>query len=164
VLHLIFPGRSAARRFRPLHAIPVRNRLRQLVFGGLVLSWSVMLVRMWSAFWRLPSPELLERQRMVRPPTFASLRWEIAQSAVELVILGVLLWPGWRRFYLLRLLTAGIGTLAWFLLTPPLAITSVQRVHRTWLALVGASLVLLAVFGMLWAGGMRFHGWVRSRR
>jgi hypothetical protein len=142
----------------------VRNRLRQLVLGGLVLSWSVMLVRMWSAFWSVPSPELLERQRMVQPPTFASLRWEIAQSAVELAIIGLFLWPGWRRFYLLRLLAAGTGTLVWFLLTPPLAITSVQRVHRRWLALVGALLVLLAVLGMVWAGGVRLQNWVRSRR
>jgi hypothetical protein len=142
----------------------VRIRLRWLVFGGLLLSWFVMLARMWSAFWSVPSPELLERQRMVQPPTFASLRWEIAQSAVELVILWLLLWPGWRRFYLLRLLTAGIGTLAWFLLTPPLAITSVQRVHRTWLALVGALLVMLAILGLVWAGGMRLHRWARARR
>jgi hypothetical protein len=142
----------------------VRNRLRQLVLGGLVLSWSVMLVRMWIAFWSVPSAELLERQRMVQAPTFATLRWEIAQSAVELAILGFVLWPGWHRFYLLRLLTAGFGTLAWFLLTPPLAITSVQRVHRTWLALVGALLILLAILGLLWTGGVRLHGWARSRR
>jgi hypothetical protein len=55
------------------------------------------------------------------------------------------------------MLGAGVGALAWFLLTPPLAITSVQRVHRTWLALAGVFVLLLAVLGLLRAGAARLR-------
>jgi hypothetical protein len=120
----------------------------------LVLGWTVMLVRMWAAFWTLPSAELLERQRTVRPPTMGDLWREALVSGAEMAALVLLLWPGWTRLYRTRLLLGAVGTAAWFIASAPLAITSVARVHRFWLFL--AAVFLLAVFlATLAAAGVR---------
>jgi hypothetical protein len=109
-----------------------------------VLSWPVMLARMWAAFWTLPSAELLERQRTVQAPTLTDLWTEAAVSGIELAAVCLLVWPRWERYYRTRLLLAGAGAFAWFVASAPLAITSVQRVHRLWLFLL--AVFLLAAF------------------
>ena len=122
---------------------------------ALGLSWAVMLALMWAAFWRLPSPELLQRQRLVQPPTLASLAWEALLSALERAAFVALLWPRWARFYAARLAAAVLGGALWFVLTTPLAISSIERVHRRWLALVVLALALLLAGRLLRAGRAR---------
>jgi hypothetical protein len=127
--------------------VPRLRDPRTLLILALLLSWVALLLLMRSEFWTVPPPEVLERQRMVRPPTMQDLRALALQSAAETLTLTALLWPG--RAYTLRLGLAAGGLVPYFILTAPLALTSVEQVHRRWLAaltlvLVAAAVLLLA--------------------
>lgn len=135
-----------------------RRNFRWIVLAGLVLSWVVMVTVMAAEFRAVPAADVLQRHRMVQPPTAATFGVEVAASALALVFACLVLWPGWARLYRTRLLTTGAALALWFLLTPPLAITSVQRVHRSWLALTGLSLVALAGLSLLYAAITRIMG------
>ena len=117
--------------------------LRILLFTGIAVSWAVMLTYAWTAFSTLPSPERLETSRMARIPTLDVMRGLAARSAAELAVLLALAWPAPRR-YTTRLVVAVLALPVWFLATAPLTLTSVQWVHRRWLAAVW-----LAVSGAL---------------
>jgi hypothetical protein len=95
-----------------------------------------MVFRMWQALWTLPSPELLQRERLVDIPTVATFWSMVLASGAELAVLILLLWPRWERGYPYRLLAASLGTFLWIVATAPVGITSLQRVHRQWLLLV----------------------------
>jgi hypothetical protein len=134
------------------------RRWREGIVGALVLSWAFMLWRLWTEMWRFPSAELLERRRPVRPPTMESLGFEATLSAVELAVLCLIVWPGWRRYYAARLLAAGTLATGWFLVTTPLVITSIQRVHRQWLILVAALLLAAGLAALTLAALRRVAG------
>ena len=121
-----------------------RSDPRYWFLALLVISWLVMLVLMWREFWTLPSPELLERRREVQPPTMRSLFGSVVRALAELAVLLVLLWPG--RLYRTRVAGTALLLVAWFVFTVPMTISSVEQVHRRWLAAVFLALpvVLLA--------------------
>jgi hypothetical protein len=129
---------------RPPHAAgsPGRRRLRWALLALLAAGWLVMAYAMWRAYWVLPSPELLQRQRMITPPTLGSVGRLVLLSLLELAVLSAVLWPRWERFYATRLFAAAVAGAAWFLFTTPLAITSVQRVHRIWFAVMVVLLLI----------------------
>lgn len=116
-------------------------RLRALLCIVLAVSWPVMLGYAWSAFSTVPSPERLATSRMVRIPTLDTVRWITLRSLAELAIILALVWPA-RRAWTARLLLAVLGLAIWFLMTPPLSLTTVAWVHRRWLAVVWLLLVL----------------------
>lgn len=116
---------------------------RTLLIIGLVLSWIVMLILMRSEFWTLPAPEAVQRERMVRPPTMDSLLTRAGRSAVELLLLTLLLLPG--RAYAVRLALTTVGLILYYVLTTPMAITSVEQVHRRWLAAVAVVLLVATI-------------------
>jgi hypothetical protein len=122
---------------------------------GLALSWLVMLVMMWSEFWTMPAPEVLQRERMVRAPTLESLRAHVLQSAGELLVLLLLLWPG--RVYVLRLAVSTAGLILYAVLSAPIALTSVQQVHRRWLSgvIIVLLVTMLVVLGRAAVRGLR---------
>lgn len=122
---------------------------RWALLGGVLASWPIMVWRMWSAFWTVPSAELLERQRLVELPTMSTFWMEVGVGAVELALVSLLLWPRWRKHYRLRLLAVVAGTAVWFFVTTPLAISSIERVHRQWLALVHVATLLALVLALL---------------
>lgn len=119
---------------------------------GLLLSWIAMLILMRIEFWTLPAPEALQRERMVRLPTMQTLRTSAVQSAVEFLVLALLLWPG--RAYGVRLALTSAGLLVYYVVSAPMAITSVEQVHRRWLAAV-AVVLLLATVGIFLRAAVR---------
>jgi hypothetical protein len=121
-----------------------RHRWRWGLLGLVVGTWPLTVVRMWRALWTLPSPELLQRERLVDIPTVATFWSLVLASGAELAVLVLLLWPRWERGYPYRLLAASLGTFLWIVVTAPVGITSLQRVHRQWLLLVVA--LCLAAF------------------
>jgi hypothetical protein len=129
----------------PRSATPDRARWRRAwrwaVLGTVAVGWIVTLLRMWDAFWTLPSAELMERQRPVRPPTMGSLAAGISRSVAELGFFVLAAWPRWRPAYGLRAAGAGTAVLFYFVATVPPVITSVERVQRQWL--LGSALLLL---------------------
>ena len=122
---------------------------RTALAAGIALGWLAMVALMWKRLWTPPPPEVLQAPRMVQPPTPGRFGRAVAASAGELATLLLLLWPGWRRLYGLRLGVAAVGLSAWFLFTTPLGLSSVEQVHRRWLALVAAVLLLTAVVLLL---------------
>lgn len=120
--------------------------------AALVVGWIAMIGWMWSEFWTAPPPEALERERTVRLPTLATFRAEVGRSAVELAFFALAAWPRWRRALPLRLLAAGTAGAIWFVVSAPLALTSVELVHRRWLAAMVAAFLLLGMASALVAG------------
>jgi hypothetical protein len=146
-----------ARFFRP----------KSMLLGLLALSWPVMLALMWQAFWTVPPPEVLEQTRFVQPPTFGSLRHTVLLSAAELAALALWLWPG--RHYVPRLLFSPILLSLYFIFTTPLGLTTVDQVHRRWLALwillLGLIALLVALRSVVrWYRTWRAHSLPTDRR
>lgn len=123
---------------------PLTARVRWGFWASLGLSWLVMLPLVWAAFSTLPSSERLARPRMVEIPTLRSVTFMVLGSAVELAVVLTLLFPGRPRRYLSRLWVAAVGIWIWFFASAPLDLAKVEWVHRRWLALVGAALLLAA--------------------
>jgi hypothetical protein len=116
---------------------------------GLLASWVVLVPLMWNAFSTVPSLERLAQSRMVEIPTLRTVGWLVARSAAEIgVVLGLLV-PWKPRRYLARLWLATVALAAWFLATTPLGLTRMSWLHRRWLVLVGASLLVAAVWATL---------------
>jgi len=151
------PEAAATTRSALPHRAGWRLAWRWAVLGVVAVAWMVTLVRMWEAFWTLPSAELMERQRPVRPPTMGSLVAGVSRSMAELGFFVLAAWPRWRPAYGLRAAGAGIAALVYFVATVPPAITSVERVQRQWL--VGSALLLLfgGVVDAVGAGIERFR-------
>lgn len=126
--------------------MPIRtawaHRARWVLWTSLVLSWLVMLPVVWAAFSTLPSPERLARSRMIEIPTLGSVALIVLVSAIELAAVLALLFPGLTRRFLARLWIAAVGVWIWFFASTPLDLAKVEWVHRRWLALVGAALLL----------------------
>lgn len=117
-------------------------RWRLGIWLGLILGWLVMLLYLWAAFATLPSAERLEHTRMTAIPTLRTVALLGARSAVELAVLLVLLWPWWARFWALRLLAAALLFAVWFIATAPLTLSSIEWVHRRWIAAMSVVLLL----------------------
>lgn len=115
---------------------------RTALAGALLLSWIALLPLLWRAFATLPSAERLQQSHMVQIPTLQTFGLQVASSAAEVAVLLLLVWPFALRRYLLRLWAAALGTIVYFIATVPLSLTTLQWVHRRWLAAV--ALVLLA--------------------
>lgn len=131
----MIPPEAASHR-----ATPAPRLVRFTLPAALVLGWLIMLPLLWRAFTTVPSAERLRESRMVRIPTLDTVIQQAGLSAIELGVALLLTWPG--RFALTRLWIAAIGAWAWFLATAPLGLSTVQWVHRRWLA--ATALVLLA--------------------
>lgn len=129
--------------------VPKRSRMRLAFWLALVVSWAIMLPLLWSAVSTLPSPERLEQTRTVPIPTLGSFLRVMAVSAVELAVTLVLIWPGWRRAYTLRLFGAAVLLGTWFVFTTPMALTRLEWVHRRWLALVAFVLLVAWTYSLL---------------
>lgn len=126
-------------------AAPAAARLaRYTLPAALLLGWLIMLPLLWRAFTTVPSAERLRESRMVQIPTLETVIQQVGLSAVELGVALLLAWPGRRA--LSRLWVAAIGAWAWFLATTPLGLSTVQWVHRRWLAAT-ALLLLAAALG-----------------
>jgi hypothetical protein len=124
-----------------------------VLWVGLVLGWLVMLLQMWSAFATVPSADRLAESRMMQIPTLQTLAALAVRSAVELGVVLVLLLPGWRSHYRLRLLGTALLLAVWFIGTTPLTLSVMHWVHRRWLAAMTLalflSLLVAAVAGLL---------------
>lgn len=118
---------------------------RIALWAGLVIGWLVMLLYLWSAFATLPSPERLEQARTVRIPTLRTVAVLVVRSGVELAAVLALLWPWSRRLFEVRMFAAGSLLTGWFLATTPLSMSTVDWVHRRWLA----AMVVVLMTGLL---------------
>jgi hypothetical protein len=127
--------------------VPRLRDPRTLLIIGLLLSWIVMLLLMRSEFWTLPAPEALQRERMVRPPTMQDLLTLALRSAGEILVLILLLWPGGG--YAVRLSLTAVGLILYFVATAPMALTSVEQIHRRWLAAVAVVLLVATILTLL---------------
>jgi hypothetical protein len=126
------------------------------VVAFIALSWLVLLVLMWRAYHTLPSAEQLADDRHVRPPLPADLALNVAQSLGVSVLLVSALWPRSARLYILRVAVALIALVAWFLMTVPLDLNTMDWLHRRWLALMILLLLLtLIVYPLLKLGRRR---------
>ncbi len=141
----------------PLQAAPApRARLglgaRILLAAALVLSWLVSVPYMWKAVTTVPSAQRLQemQSRIMHVPSPTTFLKLTGQSFVELLVVVVLAWPWWRRFWLARLVLAFLGLAAWAVVTVPLELTELEWVHHRWL--VGAdALLLIAVVAAILA-------------
>ena len=118
---------------------------RFLFWLALIAGWLVLLPFLWQGFAEVPSAERLEQRHTVGIPTLATLGWTIAKSALELTAVLALAWPA-ARLYATRLWLAALGLAVWFVWSTPLGITTLEWMHRRWLAgmvvvLVGAAVV-----------------------
>jgi hypothetical protein len=124
-------------------------RWRLALWLALVASWLVTLPYSWRAFATVPSAERLARSRLVEIPTLQTLFSQLGTSALELGVLLALLWPWSARRWLLRLWTATLGLLLWFLATPPLGLSNLSWVRRRWLAAVALLLFVSATMATI---------------
>ena len=107
-----------------------------------------MLALQWRAFWTPPPAELLEQQRMVRPPTLEGLAAGVGRSAAELAAILLLVWRG--RLWAARVAVAGLVTATYFVWSAPaVGVNSVEQVHRRWLAFVAATLLAAGAAALL---------------
>jgi hypothetical protein len=118
-------------------------RWRLGLWFGLILGWLIMLLYLWAGFATLPSAERLEHSRMMAIPTLRTVVLLGVRSMVELGVLLLVLWPGWARFWAARLLTSSLLLAGWFLVTTPLTLSTMDWVHRRWIA-ANAAVLLLA--------------------
>jgi hypothetical protein len=117
-------------------------RWRLGLWVGLILGWLVMLLYLWAGFLTFPSAERLEHSRMMAIPTLRTLGMLAGRSALELGGMLVLLWPWWARFWVTRMLAAALLVAAWFIVTTPLTVSTMDWMHRRWLVVnVGVLLV-----------------------
>lgn len=116
---------------------------------------------MWKAVTTVPSAERLQamQSRIMHVPSPATFLRLTAQSFGELLTVALLVWPWWRRAWLLRLAVAFIGLAAWAVVTVPLELTELEWVHHRWM--VGADALLL--LGFLASAVVRFAGAVSGR-
>jgi hypothetical protein len=117
-------------------------RWRLGLWFGLILGWLVMLLYLWAGFATFPSAERLEHSRMMAIPTLRTVALLGVRSMLELAALLVVLWPWWSRFWAARLLTASLLLAGWFLATTPLTLSTMDWVHRRWIAANAAVLLL----------------------
>jgi hypothetical protein len=123
---------------------------RMALAGAIALSWLVLVVMMWRAYHTLPSAEALADARAVRPPLPADFLFHGAQSFAVAVLLIAGLWPRAARRYILRVTTGLCALVAWFLITVPLDLNTMEWLHRRWLALIILLLLLtLMVYPLL---------------
>ena len=119
-------------------------------------SWLLLIVLMWRAYHTLPSAEQLADDRHVRPPLPADFLMNVMQSLAVTLLLIAALWPGSTWRYLLRVAVALIALVAWFLMTVPLDLNTMDWLHRRWLALMIVLLLLtLIVYPLLNLGKRR---------
>ncbi len=130
------PGAASAPRPRP----PLG---RLLLVATLVVSWAVSVPYMWKSVTTVPSAQRLQemQSRIMHVPSPTTFLKTTGQSFVELAVVVALLWPGWRRFWLARLVLAFLGLAVWAVVTVPLELTELEWVHHRWL--VGADALLL---------------------
>ncbi len=135
---------------------------RLLLACALAISWLVSVPYMWKSVTTVPSAARLQamQSRIVHVPSPTTFLRTTGQSFLELAVLVVLLWPTWRRFWLLRLVLAFLALLVWAVLTVPLELTELEWVHHRWL--VGSDVVLLVA--MLATVTARFMGAVQRAR
>jgi hypothetical protein len=117
-------------------------RWRLGLWLGLIVGWLVMLLYLWAGFATFPSAERLEHSRMMAIPTLRTVALLGVRSVFELAVVLVVLWPGWSRLWAARLLTASLLLAAWFLVTTPLTLSTIDWVHRRWIAANAAVLLL----------------------
>ena len=119
---------------------------RGLLVAALTIAWLVSIPFMWRSVTTVPSAARLQemQSRIMHVPSPATFLRTTGQSFGELAALVLLLWPGWRSLWLLRLTLVFLGLAFWSVLTVPLELTELERVHHAWL-LGSAALVLLAL-------------------
>ncbi len=119
---------------------------RVLLAATLTITWLISLPFMWKSVTTVPSAARLQemQSRIMHVPSPTTFLRLTGQSFLELVVLLLLLWPGWRPFWLLRLLLAFLGLALWAVLTVPLELTELARVHHAWL--LGSDAILLLAF------------------
>ncbi len=140
-----------------------RTRLgRILLVVLLVLGWLVAVPLMWHAVTTVPSAARLQAMssRIMHPPGPATFLRTAGRSLAELLVLVALLWPGWRRLWLLRLLVAFVGLFIWAVVTMPLELTELEQIHHQWL--VGCDLAIL--LAMVVTVGARLVEAIRDAR
>ena len=120
-----------------------RPLARILLVLALALGWAVAVFFMWKAVTTLPSAERLRvmSSQIMHVPTPRTFLRTAGQSLLELLALVLLLWPGWRPLWLIRLLVAFLALGIWAVLTVPLELTRLEQVHHQWL--VGCDVALL---------------------
>jgi len=121
---------------------------RILLLAALVGSWLVSIPYMWKSVTTVPSAERLQAMssRIMHVPTPVTFLRTTGQSFVELALVGLLVWPWWRRFWLARLVVAFLGLAVWAVVTVPLELTDLEWVHHRWL--VGADALLLVALAV----------------
>ncbi len=116
---------------------------RILLACALTIAWLVSVPFMWKAVSTVPSAARLQamQSRIMHVPSPATFLRTTGRSFLELAGLLLLLWPGWRRLWLVRLLVAFLALAAWAVLTMPLELTELEWVHHRWL--VGSDILLM---------------------
>ena len=120
-------------------------RARAFVVVAVLLSWLVLVVMMWQAYHRVPTPEALGDARHVRPPLPVDLYLNMATSLGESLFLTALLWPWWGKRYLGRLVLGTVALVLWFFLSVPMDLNTMEWLHRRWLALMVLFLIVCAL-------------------
>lgn len=115
---------------------------RWAALGFVAASWAILAVLMWRAFHTLPSAEALADARQVRPPLPADLLLNLGESLAVAILLAGVLWPSRARRYILRVGIALIALVAWFIMSVPLDLNTMEWLHRRWLALMTVMLLL----------------------
>ncbi len=116
---------------------------RILLVALLAVSWLVTVPLLWHSVTTVPSTARLQAMssRIMHPPGPTTFLRTAGQSLLELLVLVALVWPGWRRFWLLRLLLAFAGLAVWAVATMPLELTQLEQIQHQWL--VGCDLAIL---------------------
>lgn len=125
--------------------------LTRVVFWWLLVAgWVVAVWFMWEALTTVPSAARLESSRLLAIPTVRTFFAATLFSALELIVILGLLWPWRPQLYATRLAIAALALLTWFVITIPLDLTRMDRVHRIWL--LGTAVATLAALLALLAG------------
>jgi hypothetical protein len=117
---------------------------RIVLVAAIALAWAVSVPLMWHAVTTVPSAARLQAMsaRVLHVPTPETFLRMTGRSLLELVVLGALLWPWWRRFWLVRLLLALLALAVYAVATVPLELTTLAQVHHQWLAAADVLLLI----------------------
>lgn len=120
----------------------LERRVRIALWLILALSWVVAVVYMWEAVTATQTAERLELPTAVGVPSVRTWVAAAIFSGMELGLVLAVLWPWRGDFFASRLAVAGLALVTWFIMTAPMDVGRVDRVHRQWLAFMAAAALL----------------------
>jgi hypothetical protein len=123
---------------------------------ALVVAWMVMVAYMWDAVTTIPSADRLAESHLIVIPGARSLVTAVTVSAIELVVVLAVLWPGRGAFWATRLAATAVGLVTWFIATTPLRdLSRMDWVHRRWLAFMVLAMAVSLVVTLMFRLALR---------